>query len=158
MPRHYPLFFAITMSFADDYARLEDFLKADTDCARIDAEVDRLTKIVNDHDQVGNSAACDYEKWKACEEALNAAGFDCSYEKESCLETDLKAEYLDVGEMLMQRMKREAMVVAGEAFKSWTEATDKLHVAKSDRQARRHELVNTWNEIKAAKKEQEAAQ
>jgi len=162
MPRHYPVFLTTTMSFADDYARLEDFLKADPEYARIDAECARLQKIVNDNDQVGHSAACDYEKWKACEEALTNAGLDCSFEKESCVDTDLKAEYLNEGEMLMQRMKREAMIVAGEAFKFWAEATDQCVTAHFDRQTRRSALVDTWNEIKASKKaaekEQEAAQ
>tara|TARA_R110002020_G_scaffold332927_3_gene548368 strand:- start:707 stop:1141 length:435 start_codon:yes stop_codon:yes gene_type:complete len=141
------------MSFADDYARLEEFLKADPDYARIDAECNRLQKIVNDHDQAGHKAACDYDKWKACEEALNSAAFDCSGEKESCLDTDLKYEYLNEGEMYIQRLKREAMIVAGEAFKFWAEATDQCVTAHFDRQVRRSALVDTWNEIKAAKKE-----
>lgn len=152
MLRHYPLVLTTTMSFADEYARLEGFLKADIEYARLDAECSRLQKIANDNDRVGHSAACDYDKWNVCEEALIAA-FDRSCEKESSVDTDLKAEYLNDGEMFMQRMKREAMVVAGEAFKFWIEATDQLGAVKAALQARRSTLVDKWNEIKAAKQE-----
>mgnify|MGYP003651270347 CR=1 FL=1 len=141
------------MSFADDYARFEESLQSDPDYARIDAECTRLQKIVNHNDRIGDSAASDYDKWNACEEALNKAAFDCSCGNESDADSELKAEYLNDGEMHIQRLRREAMIVAGEAFKFWIEATDQLHVAKSDRQARRSALVDTWNEIKAAKKE-----
>ena len=49
------------MSFAIEYALLLDFLQADPDWARLDAECSRLKKIVDKQGQAAHSATCDFE-------------------------------------------------------------------------------------------------
>lgn len=142
------------MSFADEYALLEAFLHADSDYARLDAECSRLEKIVTEKDQAGREAAFEYDKWNSCEEVMDSAVFEALDNASS----DLHCEHLRSGQMFFQRLKREAMISAGKRFSHWWEATDQLQVALCDRQARRSALVDTWNEIKAAKKSIEAAQ
>jgi len=147
------------MSFADEYALLEAFLQANPGYARLNDECIRLQNIVNQKDEAGNKATYDYEKWSCCEEEM-----DCLVINSLSTSSDLHCEHLRSGQILFERIKREAMIVAGEAFKHWVEATDQLVVAKSNRQTCRSALVETWNEIKhlnsldAAEKEQEVAE
>jgi|TARA_Y100000289_G_scaffold13861_1_gene12998 hypothetical protein len=147
------------MSFADEYARLEEFLRADPDYARFDAECVRLQKIVDEQGQAAHSATCDFETWSICESTLEFAAMDVpDFDNRALLNPDLVAEQLDAGAKHFQRLKRDCLMKAGEASKAWAEASDQLAVVKQDRQTRRFALVDIYREVEANKKaaEQEA--
>ena len=149
------------MSFSDEYTRLEEFLKADPDYARFDAECVRLQKIVDEQGQAAHSASCDYETWSLCESTLEFAALDVPAFKPDNLalyNDGLAAEQLSAGAALFERRKRDCLIKAGEASRNWAEASDQLKEAQAGRQKRRYALVDVWREIEANKKaaEQEA--
>lgn len=143
------------MSFADEYTRLEEFLQADPDYARFDAECSRLQKIVDEQGQAAHSASCDYETWSLCESTLEFAALDVPDFKPDNLalySDDLAADRLSAGAKVFERRKRAALVKAGEASRNWAEASDQLEEAQEGRQKRRYALVDVWREIEANKK------
>ena len=149
------------MSYADEFARLDEFLKADLDYARFDAECVRLQKIVDEQAQAAHSASCDYETWSLCESTLEFAALDVPSFKPDNLalyNDGLAAEQLSAGAKVFKRRKRDCLIKAGEASRNWSEASDQLKEAQAGRQKRRYALVDVWREIEANKKaaEQEA--
>ena len=149
------------MSFSDEYKRLEEFLKADPDYARFDAECVRLQKIVDEQGQAAHSATCDFEAWSLCQSTLEFAALDVPSFKPDNLalfNDELVAEQLSAGAKVFERRKRDCLIKAGEASRNWAEASDQLKEAQAGRQKRRYALVDVWREIEANKKaaEQEA--
>ena len=149
------------MSFTDEYARLEEFLKADPDYARFDAECVRLQKIVDEQGQAAHSATCDFEAWSLCQSTLEFAALDVPSFKPDNLalfNDELVAEQLSAGAKVFERRKRDCLIKAGEASRNWADASDQLEEAQVGRQKRRYALVNVWREMEANKKaaEQEA--
>tara|TARA_Y100000592_G_scaffold96182_1_gene164203 strand:+ start:828 stop:1280 length:453 start_codon:yes stop_codon:yes gene_type:complete len=143
------------MSYADEFARLEEFLQADPDYARFDAECNRLQKIVDEQSQVAHSASCDYEAWSLCESTLEFAALDVPAFKPDNLalyNDELAAQQLSAGAKVFERRKRACLVKAGEASRNWAEASDQLEEAQEGRQKRRYALVDVWREIEANKK------
>ena len=143
------------MSYADEFARLEEFLQADPDYARFDAECSRLQKIVDEQSQAAHSASCDYETWSLCESTLEYAALgvpDFKPDNLALYSEDLAAEQLSAGAKVFERRKRAALVKAGEASRNWAEASDQLEEAQEGRQKRRYALVDVWREIEANKK------
>jgi len=143
------------MSYTDEFARLEEFLQADPDYARFDAECSRLKKIVDEQSQAAHSASCDYETWSLCESTLEFAALDVPDFKPDNLalyNDELAAEQLSKGAKLFERRKRACLVKAGEASQNWAEASDQLEEAQEGRQKRRYALVDVWREIEANKK------
>ena len=149
------------MSFTDEYARLEEFLKADPDYARFDAECVRLQKIVDEQGQAAHSATCDFEAWSLCQSTLEFAALDVPSFKPDNLalfNDELVAEQLSAGAKVFERRKRDCLIKAGEASRNWADASDQLEEAQVGRQKRRYALVDVWREMEANKKaaEQEA--
>ena len=143
------------MSFSDEFARLEEFLQADPDYARFDAECSRLQKIVDEQSQAAHSATCDFETWSLCESTLEFAALDVPAFKPDNLalyNDELAAEQLSAGAKVFERRKRDCLVKAGEASRIWAEALDQLEEAQEGRQKRRYALVDVWREIEANKK------
>lgn len=143
------------MSYADEFARLEDFLQADPDYARFDAECSRLQKIVDEQSQAAHKATCDFETWSLCESTLEFAALDVPSFKPDNLalyNDELAAEQLSAGAKVFERRKRASLVKAGEASRNWAEASDQLEEAQEGRQKRRYALVDVWREIEANKK------
>ena len=146
------------MSFTDEYARLEDFLKADPDYARFDSECVRLQKIVDEQGQAAHSATCDFEAWSLCQSTLEFAALDVPSFKPDNLalfNDELAAEQLSAGAKVFERRKRACLIKAGEASRNWAEASDQLEEAQAGRQKRRYALVDVWREIEANKKASE---
>ena len=65
-----------TMSYADEFARLEEFLQADPDYARFDAECSRLKVIVDRQARIAGESERDYEAFSLCQETLEYAIHD----------------------------------------------------------------------------------
>ena len=142
------------MSCTDEFARLEEFLQADPDYARFDAECSRLQKIVDEQSQAAHSATCDFETWSLCESTLEFAALDVPAFKPDNLalyNDELAAEQLSAGAKVFERRKRACLVKAGEASRNWAEASDQLEEAQEGRQKRRYALVDVWREIEANK-------
>ena len=152
------------MSFADDYRRLEEFLASDPDYARLDAECERLEKIICEQGDKAHKATCDFQTWSLCQDTLEHAAnsvpeFSPDNPLLSALFNDeLAADQLHEGAKVFQRRMRDSLAKAGEASKIWADATDQLVEAKKDRQKRRSPLVDTWREMEANREaaEQEA--
>ena len=143
------------MSFADEYAQLEAFLKADSEYARFDAECSKLQKIVDEQNQAAHSASCDYETWSLCESTLEFAALDVPLFKPDNLalyNDELAAKHLSEGAEVFKRLKRACLVKAGEASRNWAEASGQLKEAQEVRKERRCALVDAWHEIQANKK------
>lgn len=143
------------MSYADEFARLEEFLQADPDYARFDAECSRLQKIVDEQSQAAHSASCDYETWSLCESTLEFAAMDVPDFKPGNLalfNDQYAAEQLSAGAKVFERRKRACLIKAGEASQNWAEASGQLEEAQEGRQKRRYALVDVWREIEANKK------
>ena len=143
------------MSFTDEYARLEEFLKADPDYARFDADCARLQKIVDEQDQAANRATYEFETWSLCESTLEFASLDVpSFQPDNfaLYNENSAAEQLSAGAKLFQRQKRACLVEAGEASRIWAEASNQLNEAQVGRQNRRYALVDVWREMEANKK------
>jgi len=143
------------MSYTDEFARLEEFLQADPDYARFDAECSRLQKIVDEQSQAAHSATCDFETWSLCESTLEFAALDVPAFKPDNLalyNDERAAEQLSAGAKVFERRKRACLVEAGEASRNWAEASDQLEEAQEGRQKRRYALVDVWREIEANKK------
>jgi hypothetical protein len=144
------------MSFADDYARLEDFLKADPEYARIESEVTRLTRLRNETGQRVEKATRNYHKWMCCEAALEVKAddiYDDGHLGFLGLGCDLVSEYLADGEGIFERMKRAELVKAGEASQIWLQADEDLDIANASYARVRPALVQVWREKQAADKE-----
>ena len=143
------------MSYTDEFARLEEFLQADPDYARFDAECSRLQKIVDEQSQAAHSASCDYETWSLCESTLEFASLDVPDFKPGNLalfNDQHAAEQLSAGAKVFERRKRACLIKAGEASRNWAEASDQLEEAQEGRQKRRYALVDVWREIEANNK------
>ena len=152
----------MTEDFKTEYDRLENFLAADPDYARLDAECDRLQAIVEKQGQIAHNASIDFQAWSLCQETLEYAVFDVPDFRPDNLALfngELAACYLDSGAKQFERLKRECMIKGGEASKAWKEATDQLAEVKHERQLRRSALVDVWhkkqNDEKAANQEAE---
>jgi len=143
------------MSFADDYARLEDFLKADPEYARIDSEISRLRKLRQEVDQAADTATRNYHKWMCCESALEDKAFPLSDDGDLgfVFTNDLVAEYLSDGQEMFQRMKRAELVKAGEACQAWLQADEDLEFAMVSYSKVRPALVQAYRDKQAADKE-----
>ena len=148
---------------SDEFYRQHQFFMADPDYARFDAECSRLQKIVDEQADLAHGAACDYEAWSLCESTLESAALDVddfmNYPDNLALFNAEQAQHrLRMGKQLFERLKRERLVVAGEASKNWAQASDQLKQAQEGRQNRRYALVDVWREVEANKKaaEQEA--
>lgn len=144
------------MSFADDYARLEEFLLADPEYARINSEVTRLTKLLNKTSHQAEKATRNYHKWMCCEAALEEKAGDICGDGDLGflgLSCDLVAEYLGDGEQMFERMKRAELVKAGEASQIWLQAGEDLDIAKESYGRVRPALVQAYREKQAADKE-----
>ena len=142
--------------------RLEEFLKADTDYARFDAECNRLQAIVNEQNSLACRVTSDFEAWNLCENTLEFAALDVddyTPDNLALFNAELAQQQLTAGKELFKRLKRDCLVVAGEASKKWAQASDQLQQVEAQRQARRFALVDIWNEMqknkKAAEKEAE---
>ena len=144
-----------TMSFSDEYARLQDFLQADPDWARFDAECSRLKKIVDKQGQAAHSATCDLEAYSLCQATLEYAVYDVPDFRPDNLALfngELAGCHLDTGAKVFERLKRECLIKGGKAAEEWAKASDELLKAECERQDRRIELVAIWNEMEAKKK------
>lgn len=140
---------------SNEFYRLEEFLMADPDYARFDAECSRLQKIVDEQADLSHGAACDYEAWSLCESTLEYAALDVdNYTPDNLalFNADQAVHWLSMGKQLFERLKRDRLVVAGEASKNWAQASDQLKQAQEGRQNRRYALVDVWHEIEANKK------
>ena len=148
------------MSFSDEYARLQDFLQADPDWARFDAECSRLQKIVDKQGQAAHSATCDLEAYSLCQSTLEYAVYDVPDFRPDNLalfNSELAGCHLEAGAKVFERLKRECLIKGGEAAKKWAKASDELIEAECERQDRRLKLVAIWNEMEAKRAaEQEA--
>jgi hypothetical protein len=143
------------MSSTNPLERLEEFLKADADYARFDAECDRLQAIVNEQNGLAHRVTCDFEAWSLCESTLEFAVLDVddfTPDNLALFNAELAQEQLTMGKELFKRLKRDCLVVAGEASKKWAQASDQLQQAQEQRQVRRSALVKVWREIEASKK------
>ena len=142
------------MSFAIEYALLLDFLQADPDWARFDAECSRLKKIVDKQGQAAHSATCDFEAYSLCQATLEYAVHDVPDFRPDNLALfngELAGDYLATGAKVFERLKRECLIKGGEAAEKWAKASDDLLKAECERQDRRLELVAIWNEMEAKK-------
>ena len=140
---------------SNEFYRLAEFLMADPDYARFDAECSRLQKIVDEQADLSHGAACDYEAWSLCESTLEYAALDVdNYTPDNLalFNADQAVHWLSMGKQLFERLKRDRLVVAGEASKNWAQASDQLKQAQEGRQNRRYALVDVWHEIEANKK------
>ena len=140
---------------SNEFYRLEEFLMADPVYARFDAECSRLQKIVDEQADLSHGAACDYEAWSLCESTLEYAALDVdNYTPDNLalFNADQAVHWLSMGKQLFERLKRDRLVVAGEASKNWAQASDQLKQAQEGRQNRRYALVDVWHEIEANKK------
>ena len=128
---------------------------ADPDYARFDAECSRLQKIVDEQADLSHGAACDYEAWSLCESTLEHAALnvdDYTPGNLALFNAEQAQHWLTMGKQLFERLKRDRLVVAGEASKNWAQASDQLRQAQEGRQKRRYALVDVWHEIEANKK------
>ena len=128
---------------------------ADPDYARFDAECSRLQKIVDEQGSLAHGAACDFEAWSLCESTLEFAALDVddfTPDNLALFNAELAQHRLTMGKQLFERLKRDRLVVAGEASKNWAQASDQLQQAQEGRQKRRYALVDVWHEIEANKK------
>lgn len=144
------------MSFAEDYARLEDFLKADPEYARLNSEVTRLTKLRNETGQRVEKATRNYHKWMCCEAALESkAGdiYDDGHLGFLGLGCDLVSEYLVDGEAMFERMKRAELAKAGEASQLWLQADEDLELSMASYSKIRIALVQAYRDKQATDKE-----
>ncbi len=144
------------MSFADDYALLEDFLKADSEYVRLNSEVDRLRKLRHETSCKAETATCNYHKWMCCKAALEAkAGdiYDDGHLEFLGLSCDLVSEYLGDGQEMFERMKRAELVKAGEASQVWLQADEDLELAMASYSKVRIALVQAYRAKQAADKE-----
>jgi len=144
------------MSFADEYARLEEFLKADPEYARLNSEVDRLKKLRHETSCKAEAATRNYHKWMCCEAALEVkAGdiYDDGHLGFLGLGCDLVSEYLGDGEKMFERMKRAELVKAGEASQIWLQADEDLEIAMASHGKVRPALVQAYRDKQAADKE-----
>ena len=146
---------------SNEFYRQEEFLMADPDYARFDAESTRLQKIVDEQADLAHGFACDYEAWSLCESTLEFAALNVENftpDNLALFNFEQAQHRLSMGKQLFERLKRERLVLAGEASKNWAQASDQLKQAQEGRQNRRYALVDVWREIEANKKaaEQEA--
>ena len=140
---------------SNEFYRLEEFLKADADYARFDAECSRLKAIVNEQNSLACKVTCDFEAWNLCENTLEFAALDVddyTPDNLALFNAELAQGQLTMGKELFKRLKRDCLVVAGEASKKWAQASDQLQQVEAQRQARRFALVDIWNEMQANKK------
>ena len=143
------------MSFAIEYALLLDFLQADPDWARLDAECSRLKKIVDKQGKAAHSATCDFEAYSLCQATLEYAVHDVPDFRPDNLalfDGELAGCHLETGAKVFERLKRECLIKGGKAAEKWAKATDELLKAECDRQDRRLELIAIWDEMEAKKK------
>jgi hypothetical protein len=143
------------MSFAIEYALLQDFLQADPDWARLDAECSRLQAIVNKQGKAAHSATCDFHAYSLCQETLEYAVHDIpdfTPDNLALFNGELAACYYDTGAKVFERLKRECMIKGGKAAEKWAKASDELSQAECERQDRRLELIAIWDEMEAKKK------
>ena len=144
------------MSFADDYALLEDFLKADPEYARLNSEVDRLRKLCHETSCKADGATRKYHQWMCCEAALESKAddiYDDGHLAFLGLGCDLVSEYLGDGQEMFERMKRAELVKAGEASQAWLQADEDLELAMESYNKVRFALVRAYREKQAADKE-----
>ena len=144
------------MSFADDYACFEDFLKADPEYVRIESEVRRLSKLRHKTSCKAETATRNYHKWMCCESALEVKAddiYDDGHLGFLGLGCDLVSEYLADGEEIFERMKRAELVKAGEASQLWLQADKGYQLAMASYGKLRPALYEVWEEKKAADKE-----
>ena len=145
----------MTEDFKTEYERLEAFLAADPDYARLDAECDRLRKFIDEQGQAAHMATCDFETWSLCESTLEFAALDVPGFRPDNLalfNSELAAEQLDAGAKRFERLKRDCLVKAGEASKAWAEASDQLADAKDKWLVCRKALVDVWHKKQADEK------
>lgn len=145
----------LTSSFADDYARLEEFLKADPDYARIDAECNRLRKLRHETHEAADTATRKYHMWMCCRTALEdkIAGLTDEGDLGFVFSVDLVLDYLAEGEEMFERMMRAELVKAGEASQAWLQADEDLESATASYSKVRIPLVQVWRDKQAADKE-----
>ena len=144
------------MSFAEEYALLEDFLKADPEYARLESEIDRLRKLCHETSCKADDATRNYHKWMCCEAALESKAddiYDDGHLAFLGLGCDLVSEYLGDGQEMFERMKRAELVKAGEASQAWLQADEDLEVAMASYRKVRPALVQVWRDKQAADKE-----
>ena len=149
--------------YRTEYQRLEAFLAADPDYARIDAECSRLEAIISKQAQIAGEAERDYEAFSLCQETLEYAIHDVpdfTPDNLALFNGELAACQLDRGAKRLERLKRECMIKGGQASKVWEEATDQLADAKDKWLVCRKALVDVWhdrqqNDEKAANQETE---
>ena len=143
------------MSFADDYARLEDFLNTDPEYARLNSECNRLRKLRQETDEAADTATRKYHMWMCCESALEDKVFDLSDDGDLgfVFTHDLVAEYLSDGQEMFERMKRAELVKAGEASQAWLQADEDLDLAMASYSKVRIALVQAYRAKQAADKE-----
>ena len=149
-----------TMSFDDDYALLEEFLRADPDFVRLDLEADRLLKVRDESNEAADKATRNYHKWMCCESALQDKGNLLTTDLDGgdldfIFSADLVSDYLADGQAQFERMKRAELVKAGEASKQWLQAEEDYRNTISARHEVRQALVQTWREKRSAEQEAE---
>ena len=140
---------------SDEFYRQHQFFMTDPDYARFDAECSRLQKIVDEQADLAHGAACDYEAWSLCESTLEFAALDVedfTPDNLALFNAELAQDRLSMGKQLFERLKRDRLVVAGEASRNWAHASDQLKQAQEGRQNRRYALADAWREIEANKK------
>ncbi len=156
------LFSAMTEDFKTEYKRLEAFLAADPDYARLDAECSRIKSIVEKQAQIARESECDFLAFDLCQDTLDYAVHDIPDFQPNNLalfSDELSTCRLTRGAKHLERVKRQCMIKGGEASKAWEEATDNLADVEYHLQQRRYVLVDVWDkkraDEKAAKQEAE---
>lgn len=147
---------AMTQDFKTEYDQLDNFLAADCDWARLDAECTRVKSIVDKQARIAGEAERDFLAFDLCQDTLEYAVHDIPDFRPDNLalfNDELAACQLDRGAKRFERLKRQCMIKGGEASRAWEEATDQLADLEHHLQQRRFHLVRVWNEKQAQKQE-----
>ena len=144
------------MSYADEYAQLEAFLKADPEYARLESEISRLTKLLNETTEETETYTGLYHRHMFCQAALEDKADQLHDDGDLGFlgfNTEFVSEYLADGQAALEREKRAALVKAGQAAERWLQADEDLEFAMADYGKVRPALVQVWREKQAAKQE-----
>lgn len=115
-----------------------------------DLEWSRLNALCSQHNEVRNQQAAalsrvegEYEKWKCCEGALQWINMDVHDSGDLAftgLNHEIVGEYLADGGEMFERMKRAALVKAGQHAELWIKACEDYEHASAELLKRRLEL------------------
>ena len=131
-------------------SNFDKFLAADLEWSRLDALCSQHNEVRNEQAVALSRAEGEYEKWKCCEGALECFNMDVNDSGDLAftgLNDELVGEYLADGEAMFERMKRAALVKAGQHAELWIQACEDYEHASSELQKRRHELYAMYRDL-----------